>query len=417
MSTGPGRPSRRVILGGSAALVAGVGGLALGPRRGTDGADQVAVGSAESSAAEMVPYHGPHQAGVTTPQQAHATFVGLNLRRGADKKAIAGMLTMLTDDAARLCSGRLPRGALESTSAAAVANLTVTFGFGPGLFAAAAVPERCPEPVRAVPRFGTDALDPRWGQTDLLLQICSDDATGLAYAQRRLLRDATHLASVAWVQRGFVDRGHEPGSPADASPRNLLGLRDGSANERDPQQLANVVWSPGPGAMAGGTQLILRRIRLDLGRWDDIDTLAKDLAFGRRLADGSALSSPAGTSEFMPINREAVDADGFTMVPPNSHAARAQARTGAERMLRRAYNYDDGVDAKGDPDAGLLFAAYQADIATAFVPVQRRLAEADALNTWSTHVGSAAYAVPPGVAPGEWVGQSLLTAAVRGPGV
>ena len=43
-----------------------------------------------------------------------------------------------------------------------------------------------------------------------------------------------------------------------------------------------------------------------------------------------------------------------------------------------------------------------------FVPVQRRLAASDALNTWATHVGSAAFAVPPGAAPGEWVGQRVL---------
>jgi hypothetical protein len=48
------------------------------------------------------------------------------------------------------------------------------------------------------------------------------------------------------------------------------------------------------------------------------------------------------------------------------------------------------------PDAGQLFAAYQADAATAFVPVQARLAETDVMNPWITHVGSAAFVVPPG---------------------
>jgi dye decolorizing peroxidase len=33
-------------------------------------------------------------------------------------------------------------------------------------------------------------------------------------------------------------------------------------------------------------------------------------------------------------------------------------------MLRRAFSYDDGPTPDGRPDAGLLFAAYQADAAT-----------------------------------------------------
>ena len=87
---------------------------------------------------------------------------------------------------------------------------------------------------------------------------------------------------------------------------------------------------------------------------------------------------------------------------------RATARNPAERLLRRGYSYDDGPTPDGHPDAGLLFAAYQADAARAFVPVQRRLAEADAMNLWITHIGSAAFFVPPGCRPGEFVGQALV---------
>lgn len=416
MTTHRGRPTRRALLGGSAGLAAVAGAVALRPELrpelgrelGPDGHPDPAA-SAAAAGPRLVPFHGAHQAGITTPAQAHASFVGLDLRPGADARRIAGMLAMLTDDAARLCAGRAPRGALEAGSAAAAADLTVTFGFGPGLFTAAGVPERCPASVRSLPAFATDALQERWGQSDLLLQLCSDDPTGLAFAQRRLLRDAAHLTRVRWIQRGFAATGHEPGEPSGSSPRNLLGMRDGSANERDPAQLADVVWSPGPGAMAGGSQLVLRRIRLDLDRWDDVETATKELAFGRRVADGSPLTAPAGSSEFTLLDRSATDSLGFRIVPPTAHAARAQARSGAERMLRRGFNYDDGPGADGRVDSGLLFAAYQADLGTAFVPVQRRLAQSDALNTWATHVGSAVYATPPGAAPGEWVGQHLLS--------
>jgi dye decolorizing peroxidase len=45
------------------------------------------------------------------------------------------------------------------------------------------------------------------------------------------------------------------------------------------------------------------------------------------------------------------------------------------------------------------------------VPVQARLAESGVMNLWITHIGSAAFAIPPGCAPGEFVGQRLLARA------
>ena len=60
------------------------------------------------------------------------------------------------------------------------------------------------------------------------------------------------------------------------------------------------------------------------------------------------------------------------------------------------------------PDVGLLFAAFQADADAAFVTVQRRLAGKDLLNTWITHIGSAVYAIAPGVDEGHYLGQTLL---------
>ena len=49
-----------------------------------------------------------------------------------------------------------------------------------------------------------------------------------------------------------------------------------------------------------------------------------------------------------------------------------------------------------------------ADPQAQFVPIQRRLAEADVLNVWTTPVGSALLAVPPGFSEGEYIGQTLL---------
>ena len=54
--------------------------------------------------------------------------------------------------------------------------------------------------------------------------------------------------------------------------------------------------------------------------------------------------------------------------------------------------------------------AYQRDPRRQFVPVQRRLAEQDALAAYTTHVGSAVFAVPPGARPGGFLGEGLFGA-------
>ncbi len=43
-----------------------------------------------------------------------------------------------------------------------------------------------------------------------------------------------------------------------------------------------------------------------------------------------------------------------------------------------------------------------------FVPLQQRLDQADALNTWTTAIGSAVFAVLPGFEPGGWLGEALF---------
>ncbi len=150
--------------------------------------------------------------------------------------------------------------------------------------------------------------------------------------------------------------------------------------------------------------LVVRRISMGLDSWDRLDTTGKELALGRRLADGAPIG---GGSESDRPDLDATDSTGLPVIPPFAHIARAAARSDRERFLRRPYNDDDVVG--GRSDAGLMFTAYQADIATQYLPVQQRLADNDAMNTWTTPVGSAVFALPPGCPPGGYVGQDLLT--------
>ncbi|CAM5726824.1 Deferrochelatase OS=Streptomyces alboniger OX=132473 GN=efeB PE=3 SV=1 [Streptomyces alboniger] len=64
----------------------------------------------------------------------------------------------------------------------------------------------------------------------------------------------------------------------------------------------------------------------------------------------------------------------------------------------------------GRLEAGLFFLAYQRDPRTGFIPVQTSLARSDALNEYIQHVGSALFAIPPGVRDtDDWWGRALFT--------
>jgi dye decolorizing peroxidase len=144
---------------------------------------------------------------------------------------------------------------------------------------------------------------------------------------------------------------------------------------------------------------------MELETWDAFDRAGKELAMGRRLDNGAPLT---GRVEHDVPDLAAVDDGGLPVIDDLAHVRLAHATVPAELMLRRGYNYDEGPAADGTADVGLLFAAFQADAGTAFVPVQRRLAAKDAMNRWITHIGSAVFAIPPGAAEGGYVGEGLL---------
>jgi len=77
-------------------------------------------------------------------------------------------------------------------------------------------------------------------------------------------------------------------------------------------------------------------------------------------------------------------------------------------MLRRGYNFVDGSDGLGRTDAGLFFLAYVRDPRTHYIPIQTKLGQGDGLSEYVQHTGSALFAIPPGIAQGQYVGQALF---------
>ena len=393
------RLNRRRLLAGSAAAVA------AGATLTHSGIAQSAITPRPFDRA-VEPFHGRHQAGVATPPQAHALFIALDLEsqpRRSPRETLAAVLRLWTSDAERLTQGTPALADTEPELAHRPARLTVTVGVGPGLFDRVGLADRRPRSVAEPPLFATDRLEPQWCGGDLLLQICADDPITVAHTSRVLLKNVRAMTRRRWRQHGF----RNAVGPGQGSMRNLMGQIDGTANITDSAGFDRHVWDHGDDQpwFAGGTTLVLRRIRAEMDTWDELDRTSKELAVGRRLDSGAPLTGAREADE----PDFAATRDGIPVIPPNAHVALARPHRDDERFLRRPYNYDDTPPAGRTTDSGLIFAAYQRNPAAQFTPVQHRLAAADALNEWITTTGSATFAILPGVESDGYLGQTLLS--------
>lgn len=410
MPATPRRWGRRQVLHSGAAALGGIGAgwtAAAAALPATTSPADAAAGAAPGAVGpplggRTVGFHGPYQAGVATPPQAQLSLLGLDLRPDADRDALARMMRLLSDDAARLTRGLPALADTEPELASHPASLTITFGFGPRVMNDLIGADRR---MQELPAFRTDRLDPAWGQTDVAVQICADDPLTVAHARRMILKDSHAFARLRWVQDGYR---YASGTVSEGTTmRNVMGQVDGTVNpaEADPD-FTGLVWSADP-SMSGGTFMVVRRIRAEMETWDKVDRAGREAAVGRRLDNGAPLT---GSSEDDAPDFLATDAVGLPVIDPASHVARAHSEDPREKIVRRAYNYTvaDASRRTGE-DSGLVFVAFAADVDAQFVPIQRRLAEADRLNEWVTTIGSAVYAVPSGAAEGEFVAEGLLT--------
>ncbi|MGW9627902.1 Dyp-type peroxidase [Microbacterium sp. NPDC055521] len=401
-ATGPtSRPTRRQLLFGGAA--AGAGALvALGAERLSIPASAPSAAAPALHGRAVVPFHGTHQAGIATDAPAHATLIVLTLHPQTDRERMRRMMRVLSDDAARLTAGLPALADTEPELAREPARLTVTFGFGSEFVARAG--GSAPTWLAPLPPFSIDRLRPEFTGGDLLIQIAADDPMSVAHTARMLLKDARSFAAVHGVQHGFR-QAHGTVAPG-TTMRNLFGQVDGTANPRPGDaDFDTVVWSA-DGWLAGGTGMVVRRIRMNLDTWDEVDRGAREFAVGRRLDTGAPLT---GDEEHDEPDFAAKDRLGFPVIHDLAHIRRARSADPGERIFRRAYNYDvPSTDPDSVSESGLMFISFQADVARQFTPMQERLAKADLLNIWTTPIGSAVFAVPPGCAPDGYIGETLL---------
>ena len=408
--------SRRTLLGALGLGAASVASIASSPSA------LAAPRGPGRPASPRYDFFGAHQPGIDTPQQENLYFASFEVTTTSRDDLIA-LLTTWTTAAAAMMQGATAGAAFPDLSAVPVdtgeavdlpaSGLTITFGFGPTLFRNArgvdrfGIASRQPASLR-LSTFPNDQLDPRLVGGDLCVQACSDDIQVAEHAVRMLARLAQGGARVAWAQTGFAK--NSALASDGQTPRNLFGFKDGTANVRRPEDFDAFVWvnrNDGPDWMVGGSYLAVRKIDMLLEDWDDETLSEQQKVFGRAKSSGAPLS---GGDERTPADFRAKGADGQPLIDPHSHVALAAPRTNSgQRILRRGYNFLEGVNADGTAKAGLFFLAYMRNLDTQFVPLQTRLSQSDLMNEYVRYVGSAVFAVPPGSPSArEHVGQGLF---------
>ncbi len=402
----PSRLSRRQLLLGGAAAGAGSA-AALGADavlHPTSSPSGQAQQSTSTFGEQTISFYGEHQAGVEVSPRAFAVFVSFDLHDDVDAAALTRMMRVLTEDSARLTQGSAPLADVERELAEVPANLTVTFGFGPGMVSRVSQ-TAAPSWLGPLPSFAEiDQLEDQWSDGDLLLIVSCDDQITLSHAVKVLSTDMTSFGSLRWRQSGFR---RAVGTQArSVTMRNLFGQVDGTVNPSPgTDDFRSVVWISGSGTwLDGGTSFVLRRISMDMSTWGQVDRTAREESVGRTLDTGAPLT---GSQEHDDPDFSATDGLGFPVIGSYAHIRRARGDGSAPQIYRFAYNYERDVSGE-QGDVGLLFGSFQQDVSAQFVPIQRRLAQGDLLNQWTTPVGSAVFAIPPGCAEGGFVGQSLF---------
>jgi deferrochelatase/peroxidase EfeB len=417
---------RNVLASGAGAVVAGAAAAltyAAGP--GSAAARETAAYGSSLPLDAPVPFRGIRQAGIVTPAQDRMHFVALDVTT-KDPAQLRALLATWTRAVERMTAGAEaspggvvgagPYGVPGDTGEALdlpASNLTVTIGYGPGLFDERfGLAGRRPAELTDLPAFKGDDLDAARTGGDLCIQACANDPQVAVHAVRNLVRLGFGVVSVRWSQLGFGRTSST--SQSQVTARNMFGFKDGTANIKADETAAldQHVWvapadvAGGSDWLAGGSYLVARRIRMHIEVWDRTILQDQEQTIGRTKGVGAPLGQK---TEFEDIDFATKSADGGPAIPVDAHVRLAhQDNLGGIRILRRGYNFTDGTDGLGHLDAGLFFVAFMRDAHKQFVPMQHALAATDALNEYIEHTGSALFACPPGLGDGQDWGTQLF---------
>ena len=370
-------------------------------------------------------YHGQHQAGIVTPRPAAGMVVAFDVL-ASDREDLERLFRTLDERIRFLMTGgpveqvdpKLPP--VDSGILGPVVtpdNLTITVSVGESLFDERfGLADVKPKRLSRMVGFPNDALDADQCHGDLSVQFCANTPDSNIHALRDIVKNLPDLLFVRWKQEGSVpaQAPTKPGEP-EQSARNFLGFRDGSANpdSNDNRLMNALVWvQPGsdePVWAAHGSYQAVRLIRNFVERWDRTPLQEQESIFGRSKNTGAPMDG----------QRES-DVPDYTRDPQgkvtklDAHIRLANPRTPESQqnlILRRPFNYSNGVNKNGQLDMGLLFICYQADLEKGFITVQTRL-NGEPLEEYLKPVGGGYFFTLPGVTGmQDYIGRSLLEAS------
>jgi deferrochelatase/peroxidase EfeB len=406
---------RRNFLKGAAA---GVAATALtGGILATGAAVDAHAATATTAVAASYPFHGIHQAGILTPgpaqKQNFASYAAFDVT-AAGRSGLADLMRTLTGRARFLTTGGTPLnlGISQPPSDSDVLGpvvpadgLTVTLSVGSSLFDDRfGLAGQKPTKLTPMATFPNDALEEAWLHGDLLLQLCANHPDTIHHAIRDIAKHTRGGMQLRWKTEGYSS----PPRPSGTS-RNLLGFKDGTANPTG-TTASSLIWVDDPAEPAwaqAGSYQVVRLIRMLVEFWDRVSINEQETMFGRRRDSGAPLD---GNTEFDTPNY-AADPHG-AVIPLDAHMRLANPRTRTtadQRIIRRSYNYDLGVDTNGDIQAGHIFTAYQQDVQRQFETIQKRLINEPLVDYVQPFGGGYFYALPGVRDTGDWYARSLLS--------
>ncbi|HUA48618.1 MAG TPA: Dyp-type peroxidase [Solirubrobacteraceae bacterium] len=346
-----------------------------------DGPPQFATVPDPAARMPAVPFHGEHQAGITDAPPPAACFAAFDVTAD-DRAGLIALLRTLTSRCRFLTHGGPPTnlGPVAPPSDSGTLGpvvpadgLTVTVGLGSSLFDDRyGIATRKPVHLTPMVSFPNDNLDPAQTGGDMLLQICAGSADAAIHALRDIAKHTRGAMQVRWRLDGFAS----PARPAGV-PRNHFGFEDGIANPNvaDPEVARRLLWVTAgvgePDWAIGGSYHVCRIIRMFIEFWDRVSLNEQQTMIGRYRATGA----PLGDNKLTDIPDYRADPLGH-VIPLSAHMRLANPRTKKtqdSRILRRGYNYDNGIDLAGDLDMGLIFNCFQRNIKRQFEATQIRL--------------------------------------------
>jgi deferrochelatase/peroxidase EfeB len=179
---------------GAAGIGLGAGGYLVG-HNDAEAAEPVTSGS--------VPFDGEHQAGIATPAQDRLHFASFDLQTESPGE-LRELMEKWTVAAREMTEGKMigtyvgnrdelaPPDDTGEAFGLPASNLTITFGFGPGIFdrPGLGLTSQRPAALKPLPPLPGDELNGLESDGDICVQACADDPQVVFHAIRNLAGSA-----------------------------------------------------------------------------------------------------------------------------------------------------------------------------------------------------------------------------------